>query len=314
LTNLFLQDCHDFKKSILANSIKLAHQALLNFCDCEIIKIGCELEFYLLDQDSNLAEEKIRDLFIIELKNNFYNLVNCQVKKEQGRSQVEIATFAFENLEKLSLTLDLIKDSIELLAKKLKLQISYHGLLSKEDCPSALQFNIAIYDSNHKNIFNKDQNLLNLFASLLLDFTDKMLYIHAPNEDDYFRFDDDINKKLFELGKYCAPINLSFGGDNRSCAIRIPACENKENLRIEYRIPSASANHWLSLSAILITLLQIKNQKNLYPKIYGNAFDEVYQLKKFAKNFQKSQENFFSEDNLVYNCFKEFITKDNNFK
>ena len=308
----FLQKCNNFKKIILKNSIKLAFDELTDYCDCKIIKIGCELEFYLLNLDSSLADEKIRDFFIAEIGINQDILLYCEVKKEQGRSQIEIATIAFEDIENLCSKLDFIKDSIELLASKLQLKVCYKGLVSQDDCGNSLQFNISFYDSRQKNILRKSDKLVNYFASSLLDFTDNMLYVHAPNEDDFLRFNDDINRKLYELGKYCAPINLSFGGDNRSCAIRIPACENKENLRIEYRIPSASTNHWLSLSAILIVLSQVKNQKNLYQKIYGNAFDEIYCLKKFEKNYYKSKDNFFKSDNLVYNYFKQFLTTEDN--
>lgn len=304
----FLQECDNFKKIILKNSIELACNELRDYCDCKIIKIGCELEFYLLDLDNYLADSKIRDFFIAEIAVNQDILSYCEIKKEQGRSQVEIATIAFEDIENLCSKLDFIKDSIESLASKLQLKVCYKGLVSQDDCGNSLQFNISFYDSQQKNILRKNDELVNYFASALLDFSDQMLYILAPNEDDYFRFDDVINKKLFDSGKYCAPINLSFGGDNRSCAIRIPNCENKENLRIEYRIPSASANHWLSLSAILLVLSQVKNQKNLYQKIYGNAFDEIYHLKKFEKNYYKSKDNFFKSDNLVYNYFKQFLT------
>ena len=304
----FLQECNNFKKIILKNSIELACNELTDYCDCKIIKIGCELEFYLLDLDNFIVDSQIRDFFIAELGDYQDISSYCEVKKEQGRSQIEIATIAFEDIENLCLKLDFIKDSIELLANKLQLKVCYKGLVTNDDCGNSLQFNISFYDSQQKNILRKNDKLVNYFSSTLLDFSDRMLYIHAPNEDDYLRFDDEINKKLFDLGKYCAPINLSFGGDNRSCAIRIPTCENKENLRIEYRIPSASANHWLSLSAILMVLSQVKNQKNLYQRIYGNAFDEIYHLKKFEKNFQKSQENFFRENNLVYNYFKQYLT------
>jgi glutamine synthetase len=308
LLEYFLQECNNFKKIILKNSIELACNELTDYCDCKIIKIGCELEFYLLDLDNFIVDSQIRDFFIAELGDYQDISSYCEVKKEQGRSQIEIATIAFEDIENLCLKLDFIKDSIELLANKLQLKVCYKGLVTNDDCGNSLQFNISFYDSQQKNILRKNDKLVNYFSSTLLDFSDRMLYIHAPNEDDYLRFDDEINKKLFDLGKYCAPINLSFGGDNRSCAIRIPTCENKENLRIEYRIPSASANHWLSLSAILMVLSQVKNQKNLYQRIYGNAFDEIYHLKKFEKNFQKSQENFFRENNLVYNYFKQYLT------
>ena len=41
--------------------------------------------------------------------------------------------------------------------------------------------------------------------------------------------------------RFMAPVNLSWGGNNRTTAIRIPGT-NKLNRRIEFRVPSANCN------------------------------------------------------------------------
>lgn len=309
MSQQILENFIDYRDKILSNSWALALHELASFCDCKIIKVGCELEFYLLDLDLEIADSFLVDDFISELKKiNFLSAI-CEVKKERGQSQIEISTIAYDDLENLCNDLDCIKKLIFETAKKLNSSLSFKGQLVDNDCGSSLQFNISLVDSLANNIFLKNPKLINLFSSLLLDYTDEMLYLLAPNCDDYRRFDIEINKKLFDMGKFCAPINLSFGNDNRSCAIRIPKCDNKENRRIEYRIASASANHWLSLSSILIALAQAKHQKNLYPQIFGNASDEIYNIKNFIKNFQLAREKFFNKENIIFNTFNYIINK-----
>jgi glutamine synthetase len=307
LSQQILENFIDHQHKILKNSWIFALQELALFCDCKIIKIGCELEFYLLDQNLEIANSSLVDNFIFELKKINFLLEICEVKKECGQSQIEIATIVYDDLEKLCEDLDCIKKLIFEISQKLNSSPSFKGQVVDNDCGNSLQFNISLSDSLTKNIFFKNSKLINLFSSLLLDYTDEMLYLLAPNPDDYRRFDSKINKKLFDLGKFCAPINLSFGNDNRSCAIRIPKCDNKQNTRIEYRIASASTNHWLGLSAILIALAQVKHQKNLYPQIFGNAFDEIYDIKNFIKNFQLAKEKFLNNENIIFNYFKDII-------
>jgi len=311
LTQQILENFIEYRDKILSNSWALALSELASFCDCKIIKIGCELEFYLLDLDLEIADSFLVDHFISELKKiNFLSAI-CEVKKERGQSQIEISTIAYDDLENLCNDLDYIKKLISETAKKLNSSLSFKGQPVDDDCGSSLQFNISLVNSLANNIFLKNPKLINLFSSLLLDYTDEMLYLLAPNCDDYRRFDIEINKKLFDMGKFCAPINLSFGNDNRSCAIRIPKCEKIENTRIEYRIASASSNHWFGLSAILIALAQAKHQKNLYPQIFWNAFDEIYNIKNFIKNFQLAKEKFFNKENKIFNYFNKFTATPN---
>ncbi len=307
MTDEILENFIKYRHKILKNSWQISLQELQLFCNCKKIIIGCELEFYLLDSNLESVSLNAVNDFIHQFKKNDLLSSICEVKKERGKSQIEIATIPYDDLIKLSNDLDFIKKIINQIAKNFNLFACFKGHVFDSDCGNSLQFNISLIDSQNKNILFQDPKLLNLFSSLLLDYSDKIIYLLAPNCDDYKRFDTEINKKLFDLGKFCAPTNLSFGNDNRSCAIRIPSCDNKENTRIEYRIASASTNHYLSLSAILLILAQIKTQKKIYPQIFGNAFDEIYNLKNFTKDYQHAKENFFNKKNIIFNYFNDII-------
>jgi glutamine synthetase len=136
-----------------------------------------------------------------------------------------------------------------------------------------------------------------------------MMLILAPKLQDYYRFDLELNKKLFYSKKYTAPVNLSFGFDNRSCAIRICKSTNSSNSkRLEYRIASANADIYLSLSAILIALAYgLRTKKSNYPMIYGNAFDEIYKLESLLQNIDESQNYFHKKDNFIVKKMLEFL-------
>ena len=94
------------------------------------------------------------------------------------------------------------------------------------------------------------------------------------------RFDYDLNYQLFKNKKYTSPINISWGYDNRTTAIRIPKSEN-ENRRIEFRVPPANINPDIVILKVLEAIKYgIENRLNPPEPIYGNAFDKQYQLKR----------------------------------
>jgi glutamine synthetase len=47
---------------------------------------------------------------------------------------------------------------------------------------------------------------------------------------------------------HSAPINVQWGRDNRSCGLRVPLSD-RENRRIENRLPGADANPYLAMAA-----------------------------------------------------------------
>ncbi len=271
------------------------------------IKIGCELEFFLLQKNHQpiLNSEFLLKL-ISDLKENLtakFSLI-YQVEKEQGDSQIELKTTFTSDLKKLCSEIELAKIFISNFAKERNLIESFAAQPFQNDCGNALQFNISLHE-NEQNIFDFDKEFLQKIAGSLLAKTNEMLIILAPNKEDYFRFNVETNLNLFRNKKFTAPINLSFGSDNRTCAIRIPA--GKNSVRLEYRVASANANPFLAISAILLAIADGVNCKyeNDFKQIHGNAFDEQYSLKNLCGNIEQATDLFLKEDNI----FKNFFTK-----
>lgn len=289
---------------ILFQACSKALQSLNKYCNAQQILIGIELEFYLLNSLNEVCSIDEVNHFINYLEKNNFLIQRAKIKKEQGSSQLEISTKPYFDLSQLCNDLQEIKKIIIEGANLLAFNANFSGQIFSDDCGNSLQFNISLIDKNSQNLFAKNQNLVAFFSSLLLDYSLQMLFILAPFSKDYKRFELSLNKNLFKAGKYTAPVNLSFGNDNRTCAIRVPRVDDLQNTRIEYRIASASCNHYLALSAILLALSQIELQKKIYQQIYGNAFDQDnYSLMPLKQDLESAKKIFFDNDNFFYQQF-----------
>ncbi len=227
-----------------------------------------------------------------------------QVEKEQGVSQVEIKTSFTSDLTALCEELEAAKKFIKNFAKTKNLTASFAAQPFCDDCGSSLQFNISLHQDD-KNIFEYDEQILKKVAAGLLDKTNEMMIFLAPKEADYARFSFVTNRNLFKQGKYTAPVNLSFGADNRTCAIRIP--QSKTNKRLEYRVAAADADPFLAISTILVAIIfGIKFGQSGFEQIHGNAFDQQYQLKDFCKNLEEAQRYFLQDENIFRSTFLSF--------
>ena len=257
------------------------------FCNSNslIPKIGCELEFFLLEAS---ADEVLN--FIAELQQK-----NWQVEKERGATQIEIKTDFTADLEALCIELEEKKTFIKNLAAEKNLIASFAAQPFLDDCGSALQFNISLHDSGDKNVFATDEKILQNSINSLLGFTNQMLIFFAPRKEDYLRFSRELNRKIFQKGKFPAPVNLSFGNNNRTCAIRIKKTESGK--RLEYRIACADANPQLCISALLLALSKKSNEE--FMPTFGNAFEEKFQLKNLCQSLEEAEEEFRKEENFI---------------
>lgn len=268
-------------------------------------KIGCELEFFLLQQNSqNLADQGLVEEFISEIENDLtkkFPLI-YKIEKERGEAQVEIKTLFTADLLRVGEELEGAKNFIKDFAQSKNLTASFAAQPFENDCGSALQFNISLHDVNDQNLFEFDERLLKNTADSLLKSTNSMMIFLAPKAEDYARFSFEINRNLFKKGKFTAPVNLSFGSDNRTCAIRIPtlAKGSKYGKRLEYRIAAADADFFLVTAAILLAL---KNEESDVVQIHGNAFDEQYRLEKFCGSLEEAREAFERKGNFIRESF-----------
>ncbi|MDN0193859.1 glutamine synthetase family protein [Streptomyces sp. S.PNR 29] len=85
--------------------------------------------------------------------------------------------------------------------------------------------------------------------------------LYAPNVNSY---------KRFTPGSF-APTRISWGCDNRTCAVRVVG--RGEGLHLEIRVPGADANPYLALAAVLAAIDHgIEHKLPLGPAETGNAY------------------------------------------
>ena len=279
--------------------------------------MGVELEFYLTlnnhnkinsDDDEKNIVQHIKDdqlnKFIDTCNDHFFIKKIGLIKREQGINQLEFSSLPYDNILKLCEDLDLLKEILSNLANLNGYKISYKAFHNLDDCPSSLQFNFSLIDNFKTNILKDSLSSQELLCNNLLEKTNDILIILAPSQLDYLRYSKERNKKLFSLGKYNSPVNLSVGMNNRTCAIRIPSIKNFKDYRIEYRVASSNCNHWLAISALLLSLSSYKVGINKYEVIYGNAFDENYDhLIEIIQNIDTARDRFFNNNNIIFNHF-----------
>lgn len=109
---------------------------------------------------------------------------------------------------------------------------------------SGLHIHLSVLDSDGRNIFGgRDETgseLLRHAIGGLQALMPESMALFAPSQNSYRRFQPDM----------FAPVNRSWGVNNRSAGMRIPAGPD-ESRRIEHRVAGADANPYLALAAVL---------------------------------------------------------------
>jgi glutamine synthetase len=247
-------------------------------------QIGIEWEFYL-EKSAKKPEFSQIDKFISSLKSNIEaeKILLLDVEKEQGEGQIEVKTTPYKNIKLLCQDLTKIKEICHKTAQNLDLACDFSAQKYDYDCSNSLQFNLSLVDEKSVNIFAKNNNqenqtMLFCIGGILQDIK-KYLPFLAPHKKDQKRFDFDLNVNLHKNGKYSAPVNISWGYDNRTALLRIVG--QGQNRRIEFRPCPANCDFAIALAYFLKMAADgIINQTKAPKAIYGNAFDEQYFLEK----------------------------------
>lgn len=223
--------------------------------------VGTEIEFNLLESrdEHGISPEAgittLGDLYdtkVLDAYSDYFADLNRAMKK-MGYKTVgfhhESAAGHFETILHHSQALEQA-DAVVSLRAATRGVANKHGIeaifmprpFSGQDGNSS-HFHLSLWDGD-RNVFmdDSDENGLSAiayhFIGGILEHADGLTAVCAPTVNSY---------KRLQPGLW-APVTISYGFDNRSCAVRIPP-ERGDATRVELRFPDNAANPYLALSA-----------------------------------------------------------------
>ena len=160
----------------------------------------------------------------------------------------------------------LLKRIIRSVARKHKMEATFMAKPYPQEAGSGMHVHVSLLDDSGKNLFQgKDAfgspELRYAVQGLRSTLAESML-IFAPHANSFHRY---------RSGTY-APINSSWGYNNRTVSFRIPANDGPD-MRIEHRLAGADANPYLLVGALLAGIHHGLSVKKMPPApIEGNAY------------------------------------------
>jgi glutamine synthetase len=168
---------------------------------------------------------------------------------------------------------------------------------------SAMHIHVSVVDdASGENLFadpdGADSAMFRHFAGGLQHYLPEAIPLVAPNINSFRRM----------RPNHSAPINVQWGYDNRSCGLRVPISD-RNNRRIENRIPGADASPYLAIAATLICgYLGVEGKVEPLPQTSLNAYHEPRTL---PRTLEGALERFKAcqpvRDFLGANFFKGFV-------
>jgi glutamine synthetase len=271
-TALILSDVMDYDKSpypIYARNI-LKHA----LTDCEredyVVKIGAEIEFYLLGADKKPLFGG-RETYSLRRQNAYSGILDKlqdtleelgieleSLHLEYGPAQVELI---LKHTDPLAIAdrLALARNAVQIIARESGCDATFMAQPWENESGSGIHLHQSLW-RNGENLFAKDSALLEKYVSGLLALTPEFAAVHNPTVNAYKR----LAAKGFVPSKICA------GYDNRTVLARIVNAAG--GARVEYRLSSANANPYLIVAANVVSgLYGIKNDLPETTKISDDA-------------------------------------------
>ncbi|MGE3306353.1 MAG: glutamine synthetase family protein [Rhizobiaceae bacterium] len=166
-------------------------------------------------------------------------------------------------------------DDLVMLKRLVRLQARRHGVTAcfmakpfEHSAGSGMHFHVSLPDDSGRNIFTEAQDgiwsdsIRHAIGGLASTMAESML-VFAPHANSWRRF----------VAQSYAPIAPTWGVNNRSVALRIPAGD-KASRRIEHRPAGVDANPYLVAATILAGIAKGMDEKiDPGPEITGNGYE-----------------------------------------
>jgi glutamine synthetase len=164
----------------------------------------------------------------------------------------------------------LFKTGAKEICHQLGLTVSFMAKWNDQEDGSSGHSHMSLWDRNgERNAFwdesapDQMSATMQHFLAGVLDKMPEFMALYAPVINSYKRYVE---------GTW-APLNTTWGMDNRTCAVRIINV-NRNAIRVENRAPGADANFYLVFAATLASgLYGIEHELTLPERLDGNAYD-----------------------------------------
>lgn len=254
--------------------------------------VATELEFYLFDPSEDrpqppnspvtgkrLDSDEILSILELNHFDEFFNDVYriCEQNgipvdsaiAENGCGQFEINLLHVDDALKAADDAILFKQVVKGVARKHAMAASFMAKPYSGRSGSGLHIHFSLLNEQGENVFDDgsekgSDTLLHAIGGMLSSMAESTL-LFAPHYNSYRRLCPGL----------LAPVNVSWGYENRTTALRVPGGNFKAR-RIEHRVAGADANPYLVLASVLGAALIGIEQKIQPGKPFGS---DAYKLK-----------------------------------
>ena len=178
----------------------------------------------------------------------------------------------------------MLKRIIRSIANINKMEATFMPKIYPDHPGNGMHVHLSILDSKGKNVFqginSTGSSSIRYAVQGLREVMKESMLICAPHANSYHRFQNDS----------CAPVNMSWGYNNRTVSIRIPPSEGPDT-RIEHRLAGADANPYLLVSSLLCGILHgLSQKKNPPPPEDGNSY--LQNDSELPRTWEEARNNF----------------------
>ncbi|CDX26791.1 gamma-Glu-putrescine synthase [Mesorhizobium sp. ORS 3324] len=168
-------------------------------------------------------------------------------------------------------------DDLVMLKRLVRAQARRHGVTAcfmakpiETYAGSGMHFHVSLQDDADKNVFTEaagekwSPKLLNALGGLIHTMAESML-VFAPHANSWRRF----------VSQSYAPVAPTWGVNNRSVALRVPAGDAR-NRRIEHRPSGVDANPYLVAATVLAGIVKgLDEELDPGPETTGNGYEQA---------------------------------------
>jgi glutamine synthetase len=286
-TDYYIADAHDAAGVLVPEAPRsiLKHQLSRLEAAGFRASMASELEFYLFDQSfSALAEDDYRsfrpfhhrhgdnDLFVTSMARPFLDKLVAdlraaglsvdQIQGEGGPGQLEVNIGPRGPLEACDQHV-VFKHVVKVGAHSAGRSVTFMAKPFEASAGSGGHIHLCLKGPDGRSVLAEGKDPVGTAAAFIagvLAHTGGLMLLHAPYANSYRR----LRKGSF------TPLNSGWAWDNRSCLVRLTG--SSASTRLEFRLPGADANPYLSYSGLIAAgLAGVEAGLALSPEVKGDA-------------------------------------------